>query len=63
MVCSLWGSRGSNHSGVLVGDLDSGLVYASYLKSGTRSTGLAKSKLALLHDETPPPFTLILEHE
>src|SRR3954469_23820042 len=21
MVCSLWGSRGSNHSGVLVGDL------------------------------------------
>src|SRR3954467_12276688 len=26
----------------------SGLVYASYLKYGTRSSGLAKSKLALL---------------
>ena len=26
-----------------------GLVYASYLKSGIRSTTLAKSKLALLH--------------
>src|SRR3954471_13879471 len=31
----------------LVGEC-SGLVYASYLKSGTRSSGLAKSKLALL---------------
>src|SRR3954463_2541950 len=27
----------------------SGLVYASYLKYGTRSSGLAKLKLALLH--------------
>src|SRR3954468_8512161 len=47
MVCSSWGSRGSNHSGV-IGWRCSGLVYASYLKSGTRSSGIAKSKLALL---------------
>src|SRR3954466_13889569 len=47
MVCSSWGSRGSNHSGVLIGDVvDSCTLLTS--KSGTRSSGLAKSKLALL---------------
>src|SRR3954464_15755753 len=44
-------SRGEVEKGIivvyLVGEC-SGLVYASYLKSGTRSSVLAKSKLALL---------------
>src|SRR3954463_2450070 len=47
MACFLVGSRGRHHGGVF-GWRCSGLVYASYLKSGTRSSGLAKSKLALL---------------
>src|SRR3954466_10066653 len=45
-------SRGEVEEGsivvYLVGEC-SGLMYASYLKYGTRSSGLTKSKLALLH--------------
>src|ERR1041385_7264709 len=57
MACFLVGSRGRHHSGV-IGWRCSGLVYASYLKSGTRRSGLAKSKMALLLMK-PTPFTLI----
>src|SRR3954469_9353268 len=51
--CECYGvlSRGEVEEGTIVVYLVrecSGLVYASYLKSGTRSSGLAKSKLALL---------------
>ena len=46
----------------LVGE-SSGLVYASYLKSGIRRSGLAKSKLELLQVKPHLPFTLIHVHE
>src|SRR3954471_22116972 len=57
MACFLMGSRGSHHSGVIVWRC-SGLVYASYHKSGTRSSGIAKSKLALLQEN---PTSLYLD--
>src|SRR3954462_13914022 len=50
MARFLVGSRERHHSGVIVWEtwID-GLVCASYLKTGTRSSGLAKSNMALVH--------------
>src|SRR3954471_24562442 len=62
MVCSSWGSRGNNHSGVMIGDLvvDSCTLLTSSLVLVVQDQPSHSWHFYMMN---PTSFTLKLEHE